>query len=244
MSFSCLHAQVDLPKNFLYLYSDSLISGDRIIYESEFDGSSHFIVDSRRIHPEQVKFFQNEMGFFANTHHFDIIGQTAFTERIREGKLNLYEGNFTGGQPYHPYYNRHAYLTNEETHINYYNIGLGDLKKANYENLIKDLAGNQQSMSFLEQYRKTHSLSRKLLFIGGVAILAGFVSFIANGTRNVEKSSRFPEPGWIDRVPGPKFGLSFGLLLGGAGFSGAGLLKSLTKSKYLKQAVDSYNYSH
>lgn len=245
LSFACLQAQVGLPKNFLYLYSDSVISGDHITYESWIDGASHFIVDSRRIHPEQVKFFQNEMGFFANTRHLDFTGQTTFSERIREGKLNLFEGKFTGERPYFGYhYSGQRYSGSEQTNLNYYNVGLGDLKKANYQNLMVDLAGNQQSLHFLEQYRKSHSLTRKLLFGGGAAVLVGFVSFIANGTRNIERESSFPEDGWMDRIPGPKLGLSLGLIVGGSAVSGVGLYRSLTKSKYLKQAVDTYNYSH
>ena len=244
LSFSRLLAQVNSEKNFLYLYSDSVIYGDRIIYESSFDGSSHFIVDFKRIHPEQVKFFQNDRGFFANTRHLVLNGRTSFSERIREGKINLFEGNFTGEPRYsHAFYAPHSYSKNEVTQANYYNIGFGDLRKANYENLTIDLAANQGSMNNLQQYRKATSVSRTLFVIGGAAVLGGLVSFVANGSRDVGKSSGFPAPGWSDRVSSPKLGLSLGLMLAGAGISGAGLLKSLTRAKYLKGAIDTYNYS-
>lgn len=244
LSVSRLHAQANYPKTFLYLYSDSIISAEQIIYESGLDGTSHFIVDSRRVHPEQVKFFQNEMGFFANTRRLDYTGQTSFSERIREGKINLYEGNFRGEHPYSYYYSRHPeYASDTPARLNYYNIGFGGLKKATYENLRRDLVSNEESMFHLQQYQKSHSLSKKLLIAGGAAILGGLVSFVAMGSRDTRKASGFPEPGWIDRTPRPNLGLSLGLILGGAGLSGVGALKLLKKSNYLKEAVDTYNYS-
>lgn len=238
LSVSCLHAQANYPKTFLYLYSDSVVSAERIIFESDLDGSSHFIVDSRRVHPEQVKFFQNEMGFFANTRRLDFTGQTSFTERIREGKINLYEGDLNGEYPYSYYYSRRPeYASVTPSRLNYYNIGFGDIKKATYGNLRQDLTSNQESMFHLRRYQKINFLSKTLLFAGGTAMLSGLINLVGN-----DKASGFPEPGWADKED-RRFNISIGLLLGGAGLSGVGVFKLLSKSKHLKEAVDEYNYS-
>ena len=224
--FGNAFAQVDESKNYLYLYSDSVIYGKNIIYESWLDGSPHFIVDSKRIHPEQVKFFQSEMGFYANTRDLDIAGRTSFSERIRKGKINLFEKQIRDYPGYHhtPYSN-----PQEETGLtalNYYNIGFGDLKKASYSNLKSDLAEHPASLAQLKEYGKVHKLSKRLLLAGGIGMLSGVVSLIS--------------PGW-DRDP--RLGLSFGLIVGGGGLMLGGLFTSLSKPKYLKKAVDAYNYT-
>lgn len=239
--FGNAFAQVDETKNYLYLYSDSVIYGKNIIYESWLDGSPHFIVDAKRIHPEQVKFFQNEMGFYANTRDLDIAGRTSFSERIRQGKINLFEKQISDYRKYS--YSRYSKHPQEESNIealNYYNIGFGNLKKANYTNLKTDLAGNQRSMTPLKEYGRVDKLSKSLFFAGGAVILGGFVSFIANGTTGTPEG--FHSPGWSANVPRPKLGLSLGLIVGGGGLIMGGLFTSLSKPKYLKQAIDAYNY--
>jgi hypothetical protein len=239
--FGNAFAQVDESKNYLYLYSDSVIYGNNIIYESWLDGSPHFIVDSKRIHPEQVKFFQTGMGFFANTRDLDIAGRTSFSERIRQGKINLFEKQIKDYPEHH--YSRYSNPQEESSiaALNYYNIGFGNLKKANYSNLKTDLAGHPASMTQLKEYGRVQRLSKRLFLAGGTAILGGFVSFIANGTKGTPEG--FPSPGWSDNVPRPKLGLSLGLIVGGSGLIIGGLFTSLSKPKYLKRAIDAYNYA-
>lgn len=84
-------SQTDESRNFIYLNSDSVIHADRIRLRPDFGGSLVLRADSRRVPLEQVKFFNNEDGFFANTRKTDLFAGNSFSERIVKGKINLYQ---------------------------------------------------------------------------------------------------------------------------------------------------------
>jgi len=96
-----IFGQVDENKNFIYSFSDSVIYGRIIEYKTPFLGSSHFLVDSKKIQPDLVKFYRNETGFYANTKTVNFSGTSSFTERIRKGRINLYEKETTTYSPGH-----------------------------------------------------------------------------------------------------------------------------------------------
>lgn len=231
-------------KNYLYLYSDSIIYANRIQLRPDFSGYWQLRVDSRRIPVDQVKFFNNEDGFFANTKKLTFTRTSQFSERIIEGKINLYQE-----RPYDPFsYDRsyrhgYGYRPGRYPAVDmsmYYNKGYTDLKKVNYNNLKYDMADNPESMKFLNKYRKSASRSKIMYVTAGASIIAGFVSFLATGTGHNDMPSGF---GFDNRpsLKSPNYtasyvlmGLGFGMAVGGYAVQSAG-------AGNIENAVDAYN---
>jgi len=84
-------SQENGSRNFLYLNSDSIVYAQKIRLRPDFSGSWSIRADSRKVLTSQIKFFNNEDGFFANTRELNFLGQSSFAERIVEGKINLYQ---------------------------------------------------------------------------------------------------------------------------------------------------------
>ncbi|MGX5691313.1 hypothetical protein [Arcticibacter tournemirensis] len=237
MYISAAFGQLDESKNFLYLYSDSVIYANRINLRRDFSGSLYFTVDSKIFHPEQVKFFNNYRGFFANVKDATFNGETAFSERIRKGKLNLFEEKtFTweyddDGDVYGRRYRERPQVSAVR---NYYNIDYGKLKKATYANLSKDLAGNPESIQLLNKYESVKKAKIGLYVGAGASLLAGLITFVSGGSKSTDLQHGFNS--------GSKEFTGGVILLGlGTGLATGGYLLSVSEPKYLKAAIDSYN---
>jgi len=236
---SCIvYAQPDESREFIYLYSDSVIYAKHIDLERNFTGSLYLWADSRRIHPEQVKFFNNNRGFFANVKDFNLIGQTQFSERIRQGKINLYEEKTVDWDAYDELggYPRPTVIDTR----NYYNKGYGSVKKANYVNLSIDLADNPQSMAFLNKYRSTKRTQVAMYVAAGLSFISGFALMLSEGKEESWGPNNRPDfssnnSSFSRLVPG--------LVLSGVGVGLAtgGYLMGPSRTRHLKQAVDAYN---
>lgn len=224
------YAQVDESKNFLYLFPDSVVYARNIYLDRDFRGLLYFRADGRRINPHQVKFFNSEEGYFANTSDLGLAGETSFSERIRKGKINIYEEPFIDWETRHSYYGRYREPTVVYTK-NYYNLDLGPLKKATYTNLKSDMANDPQSLNLLKRYGSVKKAEKRFYVAAGTSILAGMAAFYITGT---QKQS----PGNFST---PNFGPSFLLLGAGAAFGITGFTKTLKAPRYLKAAIDQYN---
>lgn len=219
-------AQLRENENFLYLYSDSIIYAKKIQLRPDFAGYWQLRVDSRRVPVDQVKFFNNQDGFFANTRKLSFIGGTEFSERIVEGKINLYQE-----RPYDPYaYHRgYGYAENRYSKANlsmYYNKGFGDLKKVKYKNLKEDMADHPESMKFLDDYRKSSNLSKIMYTTAGASIIAGFATLLG-GSMKSDNFKNFAAPTIL-------MGVGFGFALGG-------FVVQVSGTRNIERAVDSYN---
>lgn len=235
MYISAAFCQLDESRNFLYLYSDSVIYANRIHLRRDFSGSLYFMVDSKRFHPEQVKFFNNYRGFFANVRDVTFTGETAFSERIRKGKLNLFEEKtFNWDYDDNAYGRRYRERPQVSSVRNYYNIDYGKLKKATYANLSKDLAGNPQSIQLLNKYESVKKAKIGMYVGAGASLLAGLITFVAGGSDNSDFGHGFNDAH-------KEFTGSFILLGLGTGLAAGGYLLSVSEPKYLKDAIDSYN---
>ncbi|RZM29003.1 MAG: hypothetical protein EOO88_06700, partial [Pedobacter sp.] len=175
-------AQVDGSKNFVYLFSDSLIYANKIRLHPDFYGEWQLRADSRRIANDRIKFFNNEDGFFANTRRMNALRSSSFSERIIEGRINLYQQtdfipeSYRRGQRY----GRRVSAQDVDQRM-FYNKGFGDLKKVTYLNLQQDMSDHPESMDQLNSYRKSINTSKILYTAAGVSIVAGLVSFIVKG---------------------------------------------------------------
>lgn len=206
----------------------------------DFLGNWQLRADSRRIPSEQIKFFKNEDGFFANTRRLTFSGTSTFSERIAEGRINLFEET-----AYDPLVYRRGYrYSNRQPVVEqrmYYNKGLGDLKKVSYSNLKNDMADRAESMNLLDSYRKSMKTSTMLYTAAGLSVAAGMISFLAKGSSNQSLSRGDGFGASRPGGKGPNFTTSFLLLGLGAGFAVGGFSTHASGSRHLENAVDAYN---
>ncbi|WP_316815409.1 hypothetical protein [Pedobacter nyackensis] len=235
-------AQMHESKNFLYLYSDSVIYAKKIMLRPDFAGYWQLRADSRRVPTEQVKFFNNEEGFFANTRKLHLGGLSSFSERIIDGRINVFQE-----MTYDPFFDNRGprYMDRRQSRVDlrmYYNKGYGNLKKVNYNNLKNDMSDHAESMDLLKGYKKSMNTSKIMYTAAAVSVIAGIVSFLA-ADKKVDSSF----PGHFgDRTSGMNTSFSdytpslimFGL---GLGFTAGGYVIQTSGSRHLERAVDAYN---
>jgi len=221
-------AQVRESENFLYLYSDSIIYAENVRVRADLSGSFQLRADGKRFPLAQVKFFNNQDGFFANTWKIGLLS-TTFSERIIEGKINLFqETSYTPDYLDRRY--RHGYHYSGSGQLNvdasmYYNKGFSDLKKVNYNNLQADMTDNANSMRFLQQFKQSRT-TRNLLYGGAAASILGFLATaMFEGKRGIDSSA----------TPTYVFMGTTGL------FAVAGYLVDLRSNHHLESAIDEYN---
>lgn len=239
-------AQVSDTKNYLYLYSDSIIYAKKILLRPDFSGYWQLRVDSRRVPVDQVKFFNNEDGFFANTNKLSFNRISQFSERIIEGRINLFQQ-----RTYDPYdYDRSYRYGHDYGHDHgrssavavstYYNKGFGDLKKVNYRNLKYDMADHPESMKFLNTYRKRSNLSKIMYATAGASMIAGVLSVL----RTKSDNDNFPTGNHFGSQPSlksPNFTATYVLMGVGLGIAGAGYAVQSSGARNLENAIDAYN---
>ncbi len=237
-------AQVRQSENFIYLYSDSVIYARNIRLRPDFFNALQLRADSRRIPLEQVKFFNNENGFFANTRRLNFGRNTEFAERIVDGKINIFQlrsyDPLLGDRGYHDRGRRREAISIEM----YYNKGYADLKKVSYRNLKMEMAGNRQAMDLLEGYRRSISTSRTLYIAAGASLVGSLVSFLIIGNTNkgqLSSNNGFGKQNPVSDIKNPNFTASFALMGIGAGLAIGGYTTSISGLRRLEQAVDVYN---
>lgn len=238
-------AQVHESKNFIYLYSDSVIYAKDVRLRPDFSGYLQLRADSKKVPTEQVKFFSNDDGFFANTRRLSFGSTTAFSERIIEGKINIFQQ-----EEYYPYvydqrYRRSRYMERRPQAVDvkmYYNKGYADLKKANYHNLSADMADNPKAMDLLKNYRKSMNTGKTMYIVAGAAIVSGLISFLAAGSNSkvISGGSGF-NSNFGKSFDSPNFTPAFILIGAGAGLAAGGYFIQASGSRHLENAVDAYN---
>lgn len=238
-------AQVSNTKNYVYLYSDSIIYAKKILLRPDFSGYWQLRVDSRRVPVDQVKFFNNEDGFFANTNKLSFNRFSQFSERIIEGKINLYQQRSYDPYDYDRSYryghgNEYNYGRNSAVAIStYYNKGYADLKRVNYRNLQQDMADNPESMKFLNTYKKRSNLSKIMYATGAASMIAGVLSLLSTESSDND----FPSGNHFGQssLKSPNFTATYVLMGLGLGIAGGGYAVQTAGARNLETAIDTYN---
>src|SRR5690606_38001739 len=236
----CLNskAQIDESRNFVYLYSDSVIYAKNIRLRHNFFNSLQLRADSKPIPLQKIKFFNNDEGFFANSKGLDAFGKIRLSERIIAGKINLYQER--------PYSTFDSYRRREHNEVDvrmFYNKAYGNLKKVNYANLAVDMADNTESMDFLRSYRKNMNTSKALYIGAGASVVAALVTFFVERKEEFNHQSDLPFPDRMDNIKGKKgnLGFSVGLFGIGAGLAIGGYSTHVSGLRKLESAIDTYN---
>lgn len=238
-------AQVHESKNFIYFFSDSVMYAENIKLRPDFTGYLQLRADSRRVPTAQVKFFSNEDGFFANTRRLDLLNGVSFSERIIDGKINVYQKEDYDPNLYDRRYRHGRYVQRQQPSINvsmYYNKGYGDLKKANYRNLVNDMADNPESIDLLKSYRRSMNTGNMMYVAAGISGLVGMITFVTSGSGGSDMPGKNGfGSNFGSSIKSPNFALS-GILLGaGLGFTIGGLAIQRSGNRHLEMAFDRYN---
>lgn len=223
-----LYGQVDQSKNYLYLKSDSVIYGENITYNTRYFGSSYFLVDTIKINPIHVKFYQSKSGFYGRSDKMEV--NPVFAVRVIQNKINIFKIDTIYSS--YRFYPTATGMASSGLVINkqhFYNKGYSDLKKLNYRNLKVDLADNPESSLHLNKCKSVKRNTTILYSAGFALIIGGLGSLIA-------KTSNVPE-----NTPEPNLKGNFAAM--GVGFAccWAGYFVSLSQPKHLINAVKSYN---
>ncbi len=230
-SFSTFYGQVDESKNFILLFSDSVIYGRIIEYEKPLLKPAMVVVDGQKFLPRMVKFYQNETGFYGNAQFANSSSSPQFFERIRKGKINLYEREYVtysnGG--YNPSSGGFSPGFSNKNIVNYYNKGFELLKKPTYANLMVDLADNPESMVFVNKVKRNNTTKAILYGVGIPSLAIGAGAFI----------SGFKKAGPNGKNPNEGIGIG-GMVVGGVSLWAAYFV-NLEKPKLLRKAIDAYN---
>ncbi|HAZ01813.1 MAG: hypothetical protein A2W97_04655 [Bacteroidetes bacterium GWE2_40_63] len=222
----------NLNKNFIVNNTGQVIFGNRLEYKQPFIGFPYFELDHKQINSDMVRFYKNEQGFYAKYWDSGFSMSPSFAQRIRKGRINLYEDIKI--QHHYGMYNTGTGFVGGGTTVkfnNYYNIGFGDLKKANYQNLSIDLADNWESVLCLDKFKQKRNAQIIVGVIGGGLIAGGLLSFY-NRTKDVDDS--------VDQTQSDFAGETAVMALG-VGCIVATYIISFSKFEHLKDAVDAYN---
>lgn len=235
-------AQVDESRNFVYFYSDSVLYVKHVRLRTDIFNSLKLNADSKRLSLEQVKFFNSDGGFFANTKELNAIRTVELAERVVEGKINLFQE-----RSYRKFSSNwgHVYPDRNRDRVDirmYYNKGYDDLKKVNYRNLKTDMADDANSLDLLEGYRKSTNTSKALYVAAGASIAAAVITFLvkSNDKGSLSRDHHFDQFPDVKRKSA-NFTSGFLLLGGGVGFAIGGYAVNVAGLKKLEAAVDTYN---
>jgi hypothetical protein len=178
LTFGVIKGQVDESRKFIYLLNDSVVYGKYVDLHNPIFGSSYISIDDVKVKSKRIKFFNGSEGFYANISSADNLNKPLFAERIKKGDINLYEyyretynastGSFGGGGSisYSKYY---------------FNKGFGDVKKANYENLVGYMSDNELSRRYLTKSKKLKN-TQAAMFGGGLLVALISLSSISNSS--------------------------------------------------------------
>jgi hypothetical protein len=164
----------------LILISGDTLQGQALSLVHPILKNAYFQLDSIQVNTPDVRYFKNNHGMFGYLPERRI-HDASCALRIRKGRISLFEE-----------VNLNTYLKDElegvqekrifeknnlaeGDKIDYYSKGLGPLKPVKYKSLVIDLADNEESMRYLQNYRLHQWLQRGLLGSGTALLVSGIV---------------------------------------------------------------------
>lgn len=218
-------------KHFIYKYNGEIINAKSIDYKAPLFKKSYLQYDGHEMDTKEVQFYQVEHGFFINLKNI----RKGFAERIIKGKINLYEQTTTTTTWTNNGFGPGMPMTTTNT-TRYYNFGFGEVKTANYDNLMTDMQDNAKSIEHLSKYQKTKNRRTIWYVIGGAAMLGGMLTAIEKTGESYFDTQQFET---VEETKIKPVNLTIGL----AGFATiiATAINSRKKPDYIKEAVLIYN---
>ncbi|MFM9986584.1 MAG: hypothetical protein ACKVOK_15190 [Flavobacteriales bacterium] len=213
---------IDKLDHRLILFSGEVVNGIELKYEAPTLKQAQFFMDGSAYTSDEVKFFQNSHGFFANLSKVHGENAERYALRIRKGRMSLYE------EIEMDIYGGNELKTGEDATMQdpmlasgkmyeYYNIDEKPVREATYGNLRIDLQDNEESMKHLKKYRRYKWLQMGLLGLG-----SGVVAYdVIRQSGGAVKFNPF---------------MAFGIVIGGSSY-----FMETPKEDELWFAADAYN---
>lgn len=228
-------------KYFVFTYTGEFIAGNSVVYKRPIFGASYITIDTKEITSRSIAFYKNQQGFYANAQAVNGTGKPAFSPRVSKGKINLYERETVSPGAGYSNPTTGMYMAGGTTKKveQYYNTGFGELKRANYKNLSSDLADNQVSMKYLNEYHQLSQTQTGFMIAGAALIVGGFATLIHKentaGENPPPYSSENPRAKEVD-ISG-----NLAAIFLGVGCTTVSYFISLSKPAKLRSALDAYN---
>ena len=216
---------------FLYLYNDSLIETNIVLFKWKLFGPDYFETDSLRVPVREVMFKKDEDGLFANRKHLKLFKTSSFVKCKNKGKIMVFEEIIMSSTPggYNYVTGKYVFATTTERILTYYSKGYSPIKKVKYKYLVEDLVSNNQSMKILRSYKKTSVYANIIRDAGRLAMVGGLVGI--NAKRIGIKS--MSDPKYFEMSANVLFS---GIIIYCWGY----LIKSINDQDLIK-AIDVYN---
>ncbi|NNE54826.1 MAG: hypothetical protein HKN32_02315 [Flavobacteriales bacterium] len=215
-----LSAQLNQRKAHHVMHTNGELEyANSVVYEHRIMREGMFHLDSSVIRSQEIRFFKNNNGYFANLEYAYESRPNTYAMRIRKGSVDLYEEidiNVYGGEELGAGdLNIHPSKLATGRAFQYYCIDGQHIRKASYRNLAKDLRAFPEGLENLRKHRKYQVLQ--------VSLIAASASMIVGGL-----AANHEDPAFT-----PVMGL-------GVVFGGLSLFCNTPKQDYLWNAVEVY----
>lgn len=170
--------RINSRSRFIYFFNDSIVFGNKIKLKTPFLSRNKFVVDDKVYFANRVKFYNADGSFKANKHKKR--RSPRFIQRVSTGVINVYAKEYKTQVPHYGYSHYSGITPNysgrEQTVlIQYYNFGYGDLKKASYRNLKRDIGHCPESMKCLNEYKKDNRIENLVIFSAAGLIITSII---------------------------------------------------------------------
>lgn len=172
----------DSSPEFLITFFDDTITGKDIRFVNPIFGEMHFQVDSARHELYEIKFYQSDDGFYANTSEMERRIECEFLERIEVGELNLFRcevtrmatNSSTGpmGVSYSSFPVKSKYY--------FFNRGLGDVQPLTRRLLLEEVSESPNAMKYMKRHKVVNGIQIGLLSIPLACAAAGIYNFTSD----------------------------------------------------------------
>ena len=186
-SFKVSFGQITRSSDFVYLTTNSQLTVHNLDLKKTLTGYAYFEADEGKFNVNEVKFFRNFSGYYANLKSIDPTYSVQFALKVHSGEFNFYQlaavCRDTGSSGYGHYrsYDNvdtaivyyHIKAGDQSYSTCYYNKGYGNLKELNLYNLKTDLDGNSASLKCLKYYRLKGVSANVFSALGCLGFLGG-----------------------------------------------------------------------
>lgn len=210
---------------FIYLFNGQKKDIKSIEYKKSFLDYDYFLIDSVKINPNTIKFYNDALGFHAYIGNIYLLDGCPFANRIIQGKINVYEYIETN------FYSNGVGNSSSSKSILFYNRDYQDVKEVSYRNLINDLNDNSESVRILNEYHKESMNQLKCYFLGSAFVIAA-IAVLSKQIQAVKSGESKSQQHYS--ITGSLFG-------GGLACIGIGVVYHFKKGDKLNLAIEAYN---
>lgn len=221
-------AQIGAVEHLVLLHNGEEYTGKRLLYISPILKTSEFELDGRKFESNEIAFFRNNHGYFANLNRIHGDKAERYALRIRQGRVNLFEeiempvyggdnldlGEGGAGNEMLASGESFQYFTTSESQV----------KKASYKNLRLALSDNPASRKEMNMFR-----NYRYLQIAMVAAGAGLIGYEIHRQSDLANTTSDGEIRFTPMI-------ALGVVLGGSSYF---LESAKENAKWL--AADYYN---